>query len=234
MGPVLLTGARGSGKNIAARDLHLWSDRHTRTFLPVLVSSLCEDLLTDELFGHTQHSFTGALSRRAGKLAMADTGTVFLDEIGDLSAAAQAALLRVLETGEFTPIGADQPQILDVRIIAASNQSLPRLIAEGRFRADLYDRLSVFEIRVPPLRERRDDIPALASYFLNECCRMRECHFERTEPKACASAPRAACASEEFYRGLRACDWPGNVRELRSHIIRLRAGHPMPHSFCTQ
>jgi len=231
--PVLLVGERGSGKEVAARALHLWSTRHSMPFLPIFVSALYEDLLADELFGHERHSFTGALHARPGRFAAAQGGTVFLDEIGDLSAAAQAALLRVLETGEITRIGEDQPQRIedqpqriDVRIVAATNQDLDRLIAESRFRADLRDRLGVFQIKVPPLRDHRADIPALASYFLGECCMNEACPFGNADRSACRKMAKVACAGDDFLQGLTSYDWPGNVRELRSNMIRARAAHP--------
>ena len=224
--PVLLVGERGSGKEVAARALHLWSTRHSMPFLPIFVPALCEDLLADELFGHERHSFTGALHARPGRFAAAHGGTVFLDEIGDLSATAQAALLRVLETGEITRIGEDLPQRIDVRIVAATNQDLDRLIAEGRFRADLRDRLGVFQIKVPPLRDHRADIPALASYFLGECCMNEACPFGNADRSACRKMAKVACAGDVFLQGLTSYDWPGNVRELRSDMIRARAAHP--------
>jgi len=230
--PVLLIGERGSGKEVAARALHLWSARRKQPFVPVLVPALCESLLADELFGHKHGSFTGAHDARLGKFASADGGTVFLDEIGDLSPAAQAALLRVLETGEVTPVGEDLPHRVDVRIVAATNQDLAHLIQEGRFRVDLYDRLRVFAIRVPPLRERREDIPLLAAHFLRECCIMSACAVGKPDSNRCRQGARADCATEEFYRVLMSHDWPGNVRELRSLVIRLRAEHP--HSLLDQ
>ena len=224
--PVLLIGERGSGKEIAARALHQMSNRRIRPFVPILVSALCENLLADELFGHKRDSFSGAHRARLGKFAGADGGTAFLDEIGELSLAAQAALLRVLETGEIAAIGEDRPQRVEVRIVAATNQNLLQLIHQKRFRADLYDRLRVFEIRVPPLRERRDDIMLLAAHFLRECCVKTGCAIGKTDFSRCAKEPKVDCASEEFYQVLSSYDWPGNVRELRSFIIRLRAAHP--------
>jgi DNA-binding NtrC family response regulator len=224
--PVLLIGERGSGKEIAARALHQMSGRRVRRFVPILVSALCENLLADELFGHKRDSFTGAHRARPGKFAGAGGGTAFLDEIGDLSSAAQVALLRVLETGEIAAIGEDLPHKVDVRIVAASNQDLRHLIRRGRFRADLYDRLRVFEIRVPPLRDRRDDIMPLAAHFLKECCAKTGCAMGKLDFSRCAKETKVDCASEEFYEGLCSYDWPGNVRELRSFIIRLRAAHP--------
>jgi DNA-binding NtrC family response regulator len=197
-----------------------------RPFVPIFVPALCENLLADELFGHKRDSFTGAHGARPGKFASADGGTAFLDEIGDLSPAAQVALLRVLETGEIAAIGEDRPQTVDLRIVTATNQDLQQLIRQGRFRADLYDRLRVFEIRVPPLRERRDDIMVLAAHFLRECCAKTGCAVGKPDFSRCAKEPKVDCASKEFYEGLRSYDWPGNVRELRSFIIRLRAAHP--------
>jgi len=224
--PVLLTGERGSGKEVAARALHSWSPRRQQRFVPVLISALSADLLPDELFGHKCHSFTGAVNARPGKFAAANRGTIFLDEIGSLNLQTQAVLLRILERGEVSAIGEDLPRLINVRIVAATNENLPQLIDQRRFRADLYDRLRVFEIRVPPLRERREDIPFLASHFLRECGKQFGCALGRPSCGECRIAQKTDCAHAGFYEGLHSYDWPGNVRELKNHITRQRASHP--------
>jgi formate hydrogenlyase transcriptional activator len=224
--PVLLTGERGSGKEVAARALHFWSPRRQQRFVPVLIPALSEDLLADELFGHKCHSFTGAVNTRPGKFAAANRGTIFLDEIGSLNLQAQAVLLRILERGEVSAIGEDLPRRINVRIVAATNENLSELIDQKRFRADLYDRLRVFEISVPPLRERREDIPFLASYFLRECGKQFGCALGRASCGQCRMAQKTDCAHAEFFEGLQSYNWPGNVRELKNHITRQRASHP--------
>lgn len=219
---VLVTGERGSGKELAARAIHFWSDRRNKPFVPVLVSGLTESLVAAELFGHEKYAFTDAKQARKGKFLAAEGGTLFLDEVGDLSPAVQAALLRVIQWGEIQPLGRDLPATVDVRVVAATNQHLPNLIAQGRFRQDLYDRLRVLEIRVPPLRERREDIPLLAGHFLRKYC-----HALRREVMgeglcaACRQAEAVGCATVEFYQALQRYDWPGNVRELENLIIHL-------------
>jgi DNA-binding NtrC family response regulator len=224
--PVLLVGERGAGKEVAAHALHLWSTRRAEIFLPVSMPAMYDDLAADELFGHEPNSFTGAMAARLGAFARADRGTLFLDEIADMRLSTQAALLRVIESGEFKSIGADLPRRVDVRVIAATNKNLTDLIRGGRFRADLYDRLSVFEIRVPPLRERREDIPLLATHFLAEFAKKAGCALADAPCSACAGEGRALCASASFYERLQSHDWPGNVRELRKKIIRVRLAHP--------
>jgi DNA-binding NtrC family response regulator len=223
---VLITGERGSGKEVAARALHLWSRRRDRPFVPIFITAISESMLADELFGHKRGSFTGAEHERAGKFAAAQGGTVLLDEIGDLSAVSQTALLRVIETKEITPVGEDLSRKVDVRILAATNQNLPALIEQGRFRVDLYDRLRVLEIEVPPLRCCREDIPVLASHFLKGCCLPGACPAGKPHPEFCRNQPMASCATPEFYQGLLRSDWPGNIRELRNFIISSRVKHP--------
>lgn len=222
---VLIVGERGSGKEMVARALHLWSKRRRRPFVPILLPALTESMLIDELFGHRRGSFTGAEEARLGKFATAEGGTVFLDEIGDMSAGSQAALLRVLETKAITRVGEDLPLNIDVRIISATNKDLQAMIEEGKFRADLYDRLRVLEIRVPPLRERREDIPLLATHFLKGCCAEGRCPVGKPFHDMCFGESAPACATTEFLDGLTSEDWPGNVRELRSRVFRLRAEH---------
>ncbi|MCS6804074.1 MAG: sigma-54-dependent Fis family transcriptional regulator [Acidobacteriota bacterium] len=225
--PVLITGARGSGKEVAARAIHFWSDRRDKPFVPVLVSALPKSMVADELFGHERHAFTGAASKRAGKFQAAEGGTLFLDEIADTPRTVQAALLRVIEYGEVQRIGRDVPLRVDVRLIAATNQDLSVLLARRRFREDLYDRLSVFALRVPPLRERREDIPLLAGYFLQKHCQqMRRDLLGEGVCGVCHQVETVGCATTAFYEALQAYDWPGNVRELEHLIQRLVATVP--------
>jgi transcriptional regulator with GAF, ATPase, and Fis domain len=169
--PVLIRGERGTGKECAAYAIHYFSNRRHRPFVPVLASALTESLLADELFGHARNSFTGAAEARKGKFLSAEGGTVFLDEVGDLPLSLQVALLRVMERGEIQPVGRDLPLTVDCRVVMATNRELTKLVAEGRFREDLYDRLNVMELEVPQLRIRRIDIPLLAKYFLRRQCR---------------------------------------------------------------
>lgn len=228
-GPVLITGERGSGKELAARGIHAWSSRWERPFVPVLVSAFTEELCADELFGHERHSFTGAASEREGKFKAADGGTLLLDEVGDLNPKVQAGLLRILETGELSRIGRDLPLRLDTRVVAATNLDLHRLMEERRFRRDLYDRLRVFELRVPPLRERREDIPLLVNHFLARHCAdvARKWTLVRDiECPACPLTTSLPCATPDFYRTLARYPWPGNIRELHHLVLRLLAAVP--------
>jgi two-component system nitrogen regulation response regulator GlnG len=197
---VLITGESGTGKELVARALHRHSVRHDRPFLPVHVAALNPNLVESELFGHVRGAFTGATQARAGLLSLADGGTVFLDELADIPLPVQVKLLRVLEHGELFPVGGSQPQRLDVRVFAATNQDLARCVAEGRFRHDLYFRLNVFGIALPPLRERVEDIEALAEHFLR--------NFE----------PRSLPLPPETLRFLQSLPWFGNVRELRNAL----------------
>ncbi|MEK6285795.1 MAG: sigma-54-dependent Fis family transcriptional regulator [Acidobacteriota bacterium] len=228
-GAVLITGERGSGKELASRAIHSWGKRRGKPFIPVLASTLTESLFADELFGHTKHAFTGAHQSRSGKFLAADGGTLFLDEVGDMPAVIQSSLLRVIERGEVTRVGCDLPFRVNVRVVAATNRDLSKLIDQGKFRADLCDRLSVFEIRVPALRERRSDIPLLVSHFLKKYCEQvgRDFMFAgRSGCTVCKFANPASCATGEFYQALEAYDWPGNVRELANLIVRLLATVP--------
>jgi two-component system response regulator HydG len=222
--PVLITGERGSGKELAAWAIHCWSDRRDKPFMPMLASGFTESLVIDELFGHEKHAFTGAAQERSGKFKAAEGGTLFMDEVADMSPPIQAALLRVLERGELQRIGRDRPVRVDVRVIAATNKDLSTFMADGRFREDLYDRLSVFEIRVPPLRERREDIPLLASHFLRKYCQqIRRDILGEGICGRCPAVELVSCAEAEFYHTLQHYDWPGNVRELEKIIRRLVA-----------
>lgn len=225
-GPVLITGERGVGKELASRAIHSWGTRRGGPFIPVLASALTESLFADELFGHERHAFTGASQSRSGKFQAADGGTLFLDEVGDMPAVIQSSLLRVIDKGEVTRIGRDLPLRVDVRVVAATNSEVRELIDQGKFRADLYDRLSVFEIRVPPLRERKLDISILASHFLRKYCKQMGRDFLLGGKSACAVCKHAdpvRCATDEFYLALEAYEWPGNIRELGNLILRLLA-----------
>ncbi|MEY4683634.1 MAG: hypothetical protein RLZ25_93 [Pseudomonadota bacterium] len=199
---VLINGESGTGKELVAKALHRHSPRAAQPFIALNMAAIPRDLLESELFGHERGAFTGAQARRAGRFEQADGGTLFLDEIGDMPAELQTRLLRVLADGEFFPIGAHAPVKVDVRIIAATHQNLDQLVAEGRFREDLYHRLNVIRIHLPPLRERRQDIPLLLKHFLHEASH---------EIKAETKVLRADV--EDFLCTL---DWPGNVRQLEN------------------
>ena len=209
---VLITGESGTGKELVARAIHRHSPRRDRPFLPVHLAALNPSLVESELFGHVRGAFTGATQAHPGLLALAEGGTVFLDELGDIPLPVQVKLLRVLEQNEVIPVGGTQPQRLDIRILAATHEDLPRRVAEGHFRHDLFFRLNVFQIHLPPLRERLDDLLPLAEHFLRRC-----------EPGAGPLPPQ----TEEF---LREQTWPGNVRELRNaleHAAILARGGPL-------
>jgi DNA-binding NtrC family response regulator len=203
---VLVTGESGTGKELVARALHAAGPRAGRPLLAVNCAALPAELAESELFGHVKGAFTGAVRDHAGLFEAADGGTLFLDEIGDMPPALQAKLLRVLETGEVTRVGATRAARVDVRLVAATHRPLDALAAEGRFRADLMYRLQVLTIALPPLRERREDIPALAAHFLADFAAR---HGVPAHPLA-ADARRALLAH----------DWPGNVRELRNTLER--------------
>jgi DNA-binding NtrC family response regulator len=203
---VLLTGETGTGKELVARAIHDRSEQREMPLIKVNCAAIPEGLLESELFGHVRGAFTGATTGRRGKFALADGGSIFLDEIGVLSAALQPKLLRVLQEREFEPLGSERSERADVRVIAATNRDLRSLVAEGRFQEDLFYRLSVIPIAIPPLRERRDDIPALLEHF------------------AAKHAPRAGRRAigweEGVVEALSAYDWPGNVRELENAVER--------------
>jgi two-component system, NtrC family, response regulator HydG len=203
---VLLTGESGTGKEVMARALHEGSPRATGPMVALNCSALPADLVESELFGHVRGAFTGADRDRPGRFVAAGGGTLFLDEIGDLAPAAQAKLLRALEERRVTPVGATKPVDVDVRIVAATNRPLARLVEEGRFREDLFFRLGVVQLEIPPLRDRRADIPLLATHFI--------AHFADRHGRP--SRP----LSEAARRALLAYDWPGNVRELRNVMER--------------
>ena len=203
---VLVRGESGVGKELVARAIHLHSPRRDRAFICLNCAAITESLLESELFGHEKGAFTGATDRMIGKFEAADTGTIFLDEIGEMSGGAQAKLLRVLEGQAFERVGGNAPIKVDVRVVAATNRPLEEAVREGRFRKDLYFRLQVVQIEVPPLRERASDVPVLADHFLKKI--VRETGRKRTGFTAAA------------LRKLSAHSWPGNVRELRNAIER--------------
>ena len=209
---VLITGETGTGKELVARAIHLESPRAGRPFVALNTAAIPAELLESELFGHEAGAFTGAARRHVGRFEQADGGTLFLDEIGDMPAPLQTRLLRVLAEGEFFRVGGRALISVDVRIIAATHQPLEQLVAQGRFRADLLHRLDVVRLAIPPLRERRDDIPRLAEGFLQR------------------AAQRLDLAPKRFTRDalqkLQAHDWPGNVRELENLCWRLEAMAP--------
>jgi two-component system nitrogen regulation response regulator NtrX len=204
---VLITGENGTGKELVARAIHRLSPRANKPFVEVNCAAIPSELIESELFGHMKGSFTGAVSDRAGKFEQADKGTLFLDEIGDMSLAAQAKVLRVLQDGEVTRIGGTKSYRVDVRVLAATNKTLEEELAGGRFREDLYYRLNVVPLHVPPLRDRREDIPLLAQHFVNVL----------TQRDGFAPRMLDSSALETLQR----YDWPGNVRELRNAIERV-------------
>ncbi len=204
--PVLIQGESGTGKELVARAIHAHGRRASRPFVAVNCGAIAETLLDSELFGHTRGSFTGAVADRRGLFEQASDGTMFLDEIGETSSALQVKLLRVLEESEVRPIGAARVVNVAARIVAASNVDLEREVAAGRFRQDLFYRLSVIVIVVPPLRERRTDIPLLVTRFLDS---------------ACARAGRRIEITSEATEALSGYSWPGNVRELENTVERL-------------
>jgi DNA-binding NtrC family response regulator len=213
---VLIEGESGTGKELVARAIHVLSPRRTRPFIAVNVGALPETLLESELFGHEKGAFTGAAERRIGRFELADSGTLFLDEIGDIPPATQVKLLRVLEDREVTRVGGTQPFRVDCRVIAATNRPLREQVEEGSFRADLYYRLNVLRIYLPPLRERKGDIPILVRRFISEFSREHDRTFHGI--------------SGEAMQLLADYPWPGNVRELRNLIesmVVLSPGHEL-------
>jgi two-component system response regulator HydG len=203
---VLLQGESGTGKGIVARYIHELSMRASGPFVSINCGALPESLLESELFGHVKGSFTGAVKDKSGLFAAAEKGTFFLDEIGETTAATQVKLLRVLQHREVIPVGATEPLPIDTRLVAATNRKLDDEISRGNFRSDLYYRLNVISIEIPPLRERRDDIPVLAESFLSEIAKKRGEEVKKLSPEA-------AVQLQEY-------SWPGNVRELENAIER--------------
>ncbi len=204
---VLITGESGTGKELIARAVHRESALKNQSFIKVNCAAIPPELIESELFGHERGAFTGAIGRKRGLFEMADGGTIFLDEIGDMIASAQAKVLRVLQSGEFTRVGGEQTLKVDVRVVAATNRDLPAAVAAGQFREDLYFRLAVVPLRAPPLRERASDIPLLCASFVRDACR--------------ENGMKEKAISEEAVALLSEYSWPGNVRELRNVIERL-------------
>ncbi|HHN64548.1 MAG TPA: sigma-54-dependent Fis family transcriptional regulator [Nitrospirae bacterium] len=203
---ILIRGESGTGKGMIAEIIHCNSPRRDKPFMSINCSAIPENLLESELFGYKKGAFTGASTDKTGLIVMADGGTLFLDEIGDMPLSLQAKLLKVLETGEVMPLGDTRPKIVDVRLIAATHQNLEEMIKEGRFREDLYYRLNVIEIYVPPLRERKEDIPLLVNYFIDLCNRENQRNVRGID--------------ENAMRAIMEYPWYGNVRELRNVIER--------------
>lgn len=203
---VLVTGETGTGKELIARAIHKRSQRSSRAFVSVNCAAIPHDLIASELFGHEKGSFTGATQRRLGRFESADGGTIFLDEVGELPADMQIALLRVLQEREFQRVGGNESLKTDVRVVAATNRDLQAAIAEGRFREDLFYRLNVFPIEVPPLRERKEDIPLLVEYFVER--------YASTTGKTITSITKKSMELLQSY------SWPGNIRELQNVIER--------------
>ncbi len=203
---VLLRGETGTGKEVVARAIHESSARRQNRFVALNCAAIPAALLESELFGHERGAFTGAVTQTIGRFQAADRGTLFLDEIGDMPLELQPKLLRVLQEREFERLGSGRTQQVDVRVIAATNQDLLRMVREGKFRADLYYRLNVFPIELPPLRERRGDIPALVEHFLQ--------NFSARYRKQIDQVPEALMDAVTVY------DWPGNIRELQNFIER--------------
>ncbi len=204
---VLITGANGTGKEVVARLIHAESNRASQPLVEVNCAAIPSELIESELFGHVKGSFTGAIKDKTGKFEQADGGTLFLDEIGDMSLAAQAKVLRALQENEITRVGGDKAIHVNVRVLAATNKDLQKEIAEGRFREDLYHRLSVIPIHIPSLDERKDDIPLLVDYFCEQICGEQGIKGKTFDPEAVAA--------------LQERSWTGNIRELRNVVERL-------------
>jgi formate hydrogenlyase transcriptional activator len=214
---VLIEGETGTGKELVAHAVHNASQRCGRAFIKLNCAAIPLDLLESELFGHEKGAFTGAIAQKIGRFEMADKGTLFLDEVGDIPAALQPKLLRVLQEQEFERLGSGRTHKVDVRLVAATNRNLGKLVAHGQFRNDLYYRLNVFPILLPPLRERREDIPALVTHFVKM--------FSRRMGKQVDSIPPETMAAFQWY------SWPGNIRELQNLVERaviLSRGRALP------
>ena len=211
---VLITGETGTGKELVARAIHDRSAQRDMPLIKVNCAAIPETLLESELFGHVRGAFTGATTTKKGKFALADGGTIFLDEIGTMSPTLQSKLLRVLQEREVEPLGSERTEKIDVRVIAATNRDLRQMVADGKFQEDLFYRLNVIPIEIPPLRERRDDIPALVEHFVQK-------HAQRT-------GRRFDKIDDGVLTGLQQYDWPGNVRELENTIERAVVLSPGP------
>ena len=203
---VLICGESGTGKEMLAKFLHKMSDRYDKPFVAINCAAIPENLIESEIFGHEKGAFTGAISRREGKFRKADRGTLFLDEIGELSTEMQVKLLRVLQERSFEPVGGDKAVDVDVRVLAASNKNLREMVEKGEFREDLFYRLNVIEIDIPPLHERPEDIAALVVFFIAK-------HAKRNRKDVMALSPDIMCILEKY-------GWPGNVRELENVVER--------------
>jgi formate hydrogenlyase transcriptional activator len=203
---VLIQGETGTGKEVIARAVHNLSPRRERTFVKINCAAIPSGLLEAELFGHERGAFTGALSQKIGRFELADRGTLFLDEVGDIPLELQPKLLRVLQEQEFERLGSNRTQRVDVRVVAATNRDLPKLVAERAFRSDLFYRLNVFPIHIPALRERKEDVPLLVRYFVQK--------FSRALNKTVEYVPADVMDALANYA------WPGNIRELENLIER--------------
>jgi two-component system nitrogen regulation response regulator NtrX len=204
---VLITGENGTGKELVARSVHFHSQRRNKPFIEINCAAIPEELIESELFGHERGAFTGAVAQKKGKFDLADGGTIFLDEIGDMSLKTQAKVLRILQEKKFERVGGTRTLEVDVRVVAATNKLLEEEIKNGSFREDLFYRLNVVPFKVPPLRERRDDIPLLTGHFLDAFCRREGRELKLIVPEAMEAMQRY--------------DWPGNVRELKNIVERL-------------
>jgi DNA-binding NtrC family response regulator len=211
---VLIMGETGTGKELVARAIHDRSAQRDMPLIKVNCAAIPETLLESELFGHVRGAFTGAVTTKKGKFALADGGTIFLDEIGTMSPTLQSKLLRVLQEREVEPLGSERTEKIDVRVIAATNRNLRQMVADGKFQEDLFYRLNVIPIEIPPLRERRDDIPALVEHFVQKHAQRTGRRFEKID--------------DGVLTGLQQYDWPGNVRELENTIERAVVLSPGP------
>ena len=203
---ILISGETGTGKEVIARAIHELSPRRNRNLVKVNCAAMPAGLLESELFGHERGAFTGAINSHVGRFALADRGTLFLDEIGDMPLELQPKILRVLQEREFEPVGSTRTTKVDVRIVAATNRDLRQMVQDGEFREDLYYRLNIFPISLPPLRERKRDIPELVTYFVEQ--------FANSMDKIIETIP------EETMRSILSYSWPGNIRELQNYVAR--------------